>query len=515
MKKSKIALTDAVVSGLKAKKAKYCVWDQICPGFGVEVTPSKVKLMVAKTCTTVIENNLPKQIRAWHTLGHFNVSGQEWVDPVTGESKSRKWTVDDYRLKAMTLKAQVKAGEDPKAAIEAKKAAAVSKREAEAAAELARSLRTTVNQLADRFIKDHIGVEVTMQGNKKVFTKIGTEGNKLSTAKEHYRLIDTIIRPAIGTVAVEDIGTDIIARLLKGISEETPILANRVRSVLSAMFNDAEKWEYRSIGSNPVKVQSRSDENKRERNLSDKEIQALGRALIAAENPPEGKDEIAPYALAAIRLALLTGMRKGEILATRWEWIDLEAQVITIPPPMHKTGKKTRKPRLVLLCNTACALLQSMPKQLGNPFVIVGRQRKALVNLQDPWEEVRAAAGLDYRAQWMEANKELWEKASVAERKEIEKQIDEKQAHFHDLRRTFSSVATRLGYPELWISALLGHAANTITKGYARPDMQDDPLTNALEHIGSRISGLLDGTIDLEKEAEEARKAKKAKKVGA
>ena len=512
MKKSRVALTDALVIGLKVKKAKYCVWDQVCPGFGVEVTPSKVKLMVAKTCTTVIENNAPKQLRAWHTLGHYGVSGVEWIDQVTGEPRSRKWGVEDYRLKAMNLKAQVRAGEDPKAAIEAKKAASVNKRAQAAAAELARSLRTTVNQLADRFIHDHIRAEVTVDGGKVKVTKIGTEGNRLSTAKEHIRLIEKIIRPAIGLIAVEDIGTDILDTMLRDIREETPVQANRVRSVLSAMFNEAEVWEYRPIHSNPVKVQKRADETKRERNLSDKEIQALGKAMAAAENPPEGKDAIPPHPLAAIRLALLTGMRKGEILALRWDWVDLDAQVITIPPPKHKTGTKTKKSRLVLLCDAACALLKGLPRNLGNDHVIVGRGNNALVNLQDPWDEVRAAAGLDYLAEWMRDNAKEWKKASADERKAIRKMIYEKQAHFHDLRRTFSSVANRLGYTELWINALLGHAANTVTQGYARPDMHGDPLQTGLEAIGSRIFGLLTGTIDVEKETEAAKAVKVAKR---
>ena len=344
-------------------------------------------------------------------------------------------------------------------------------------------------------------------------TKVGAEGNRISTAKEHIRLIEKIIRPAIGTSAVEDIGTDILDTMLRKIREETPIQANRVRSVLSAMFNEAEVWQYRHIHTNPVTVQKRADENKRERNLADKEIAALGKALAAAENPPEGQDALPPHPLAAIRLALLTGMRKGEILALRWDWVDFDAQVITIPPPKHKTGKKTKKPRLVLLCDAACALLKTLPKNLGNHHVIVGRGKNALVNLQGPWEEIRSSAGLDYRATWMQENPKLWMKATTQEKMEIERMIDEKQVHFHDLRRTFSSMAARLSYTELWISALLGHSAGTVTQGYARTDLRDHPLRGAVDAIGGRIAGLLDGTIDLEKEIRDAKEAKKAMAV--
>jgi hypothetical protein len=45
-----------------------------------------------------------------------------------------------------------------------------------------------------------------------------------------------------------------------------------------------------------------------------------------------------------------------------------------------------------------------LSQKLGNPYVIVGRGNGALVNLQDPWEEVRAAAGLDFVKAWMKGN---------------------------------------------------------------------------------------------------------------
>lgn len=506
MKKSKITLTDANVIGLKPKSAKYCVWDQACPGFGVEVTPGKAKLMVAKTCQD--------GHRTWHTLGTYGVSGSEWTNPATGEPKIRKWTVEDYRLQAMNLKAEVRRGEDPKAAIEARKATSKSKRVAEEEAALARSQRPTVNQLADRFIKDHICAEVTLVRNRRVVTKVGTEesGNRLATAKEHVRLLEKFVRPKIGDMAAADLGTEVVAGLLKEVQDKTPIQANRLRSVLSKMFAKAEIWEYRAPGSNPVRGQERAIEVKRERNLSDKEVLALGLALRDMETPEEGKEPPSRYPLAAIRLPLLTGMRKGEVLNLRWDWIDFDAQTLRIPSPRHKTGKKTMKPRVVLLCEAACTLLKSLPQVLGNPYVIVGRRPlAALVNIQDPWEEVRKAAGLDYRETWMESNAKTWKKATDTEKRDLERMIDEEQVHYHDLRRSFSSLATRMGYAELWISALLGHSAGTVTAGYARADLQDHPLRAAVEAIGSRMAGLLAGTIDLAKEARKAKNTREAR----
>ena len=83
----------------------------------------------------------------------------------------------------------------------------------------------------------------------------------------------------------------------------------------------------------------------------------------------------------------------------------------------------------------------------------------------------------------------------------------------HALRRTFASIGARLGYPELWLAALLGHSAATVTQGYTRVD--GDPLKEAVEAIGGRIAGLLSGKIKIEDEAGPRKQAKEgALKLG-
>lgn len=131
---------------------------------------------------------------------------------------------------------------------------------------------------------------------------------------------------------------------------------------------------------------------------------------------------------------------------------------------------------------------------LGNPHVACGKTTgEALVNLHAVWDRIRDIATEDAR----KAGKHGGRMAPG---------IDISDVTIHDLRRTFSSVGARLGYPELWIGALLGHSANTVTQGYAR--VNADPLREAVEAIGGRIAGLLDGSIDPMKEAEERREGK-------
>lgn len=390
-----------------------------------------------------------------------------------------------------------------------------------------RAERQTVNvsELADRFIEEHIGAKVTWEGKRLKVEVIKDKdgkavGNKESTAREHVRMIERNIRPVLGRMAVKDVGTAEIAAMLFKLRKDHPTLSNRVRAVLSKMFVKAELWEYRPAGSNPSRGQDRAPEHKKERNLSDKEIFALGavlretdevnkRARIVALNgkhfpktkPGEIKPED-PFALAALRLALLTGMRKSEIIgdlyrgmpALVWSDVDLDDGILLVH---HKTETKTGKKRVVHLCAAARKLLEALPHQLGNPHVIPGEiAGHSLVNLQAIWDRLRDL--VTERAR-IEATKAGLKTPT----------LDISDVTIHDLRRTFSSVGARLGYPELWLAGLLGHSASTVTQGYARVD--GDPLRVAVEAIGARIDGLLSGTIDPGVEAEDQRKARGAK----
>ena len=351
----------------------------------------------------------------------------------------------------------INAGTDPgQIKVEARKKA----KEAKAAA-------VTVENLADRYIREHI------------------PGNSSKWGKEATRLINKHILPAIGNRPLALVGPADISALLYEMRQSTPTMANRVRAVLRTMFSRAEEWELRSLGSNPVSsIKQRGQEVKRERRLSDLEMKALGAALK--------KSKEAPTLILALRLALLAGMRKGEIQAIRWEWIDLEAQEIRIPKEFHKTGKKTGKARIVHLCEPLVLNLEATIRTIGCPFVIPGKARKRedrngmewlpSADLQAPWKRIREAAGL-----------------AVAEDPKDE------DPGLHDLRRTFASVGADLGLKG-FVGELLGHAEASVTDIYTRSAAE--PLQEAAERIGARIQGLLSGRIDPEKEALDRKKAR-------
>lgn len=64
-----------------------------------------------------------------------------------------------------------------------------------------------------------------------------------------------------------------------------------------------------------------------------------------------------------IRLALETAMRRGEILALRWEWIDLDKRVVRLPA----TATKTARARSVPLSSVALAVLLARAGSVSGP----------------------------------------------------------------------------------------------------------------------------------------------------
>jgi integrase len=178
-------------------------------------------------------------------------------------------------------------------------------------------LSLTVKDLIDRYLLEHIPQNDPGRGDSARY------------------LINRFILPALGRLHVASVGLADISKVLFKL-RDTPAQANRTRGVMRTMFGRAEEWELRPLGSNPVSIiKKREGENKRERRLTDAEVQALGGAMQVSEEPPA-------YLL-AVRMALLAGMRKGEIAACRWAWVDLEAAEIRIlQPSIRPVGKPAR-----------------------------------------------------------------------------------------------------------------------------------------------------------------------------
>jgi integrase len=107
-----------------------------------------------------------------------------------------------------------------------------------------------------------------------------------------------------------------------------------------------ERWELRPAGSNPCRQIDAFPERRRTRFLSLVEIARLGQVL--------DEEEDSPFIVLAIRLLLLTGARRDEILTFRWDFVDFANSLLHLPD--SKTGAK-----VISLAPPARALLQQAP----------------------------------------------------------------------------------------------------------------------------------------------------------
>ena len=120
---------------------------------------------------------------------------------------------------------------------------------------------------------------------------------------------------------------------------DTPVMANKVVETLSRIYNAAENKGWLPVDSNPCREVVKYRERKRERFLTPDEFERLGQALDEATK----SRRISAHAMAAIRLVMLTGCRKRDVLHLKWEDVDLEAAELSMPDT--KTGRARSRSR--------------------------------------------------------------------------------------------------------------------------------------------------------------------------
>ncbi len=125
-----------------------------------------------------------------------------------------------------------------------------------------------------------------------------------------YRLIvNRQLLPALGKTPALAVDHARVTELHHSL-RATPVMANQVVGTLSRIWNAAENRGLVPEASNPCRLVVKNRERRRERFLSEEEFRRLGRLLAEAET----RKGVSVHAVAAIRLLLLTGCRRNEIL---------------------------------------------------------------------------------------------------------------------------------------------------------------------------------------------------------
>ena len=306
----------------------------------------------------------------------------------------------------------------------------------------------TVGQVCDWYLEEAQAGRLLTR--KRTSMKPSTVNNDRTRIEDH-------IRPLLGgramrtlTLAdVERFQADIasgrtrkkVKRKGRGAtSKGGPGVAGRSVATLRALLSHAVRWGI--VDRNPALGVRQIPVGKRDRRLSEAEIVALGGAMKRADGE-------LPAGLAAIELLLLTGFRRSEALGLRYAWLD----GFSVRFPDTKTGKQTR-----VISGYARSLMLSQRQREDQTFVFPSdRSEGHLIAVERVLRRLCGAVGIE-------------------------------DVTPHTLRHTFASMAAELGYTEITIAALLGHAAQGVTQRYIHVDKV---LVSAADEVSAHIAGLL------------------------
>ena len=218
-----------------------------------------------------------------------------------------------------------------------------------------------------------------------------------------------------------------------------PGAANRSAPVLSVIMQQAEAWGYRPENSNPCKGIRRYRQRRRERFLSFEEYRRLARVLALHKVDY-------PLHAAAVRLLILTGCRKSEIVTLEWSFYR-EGKLYL---PDSKSG-----PRTVWLCAAARDVLDLLPRSSRWVFPVGGRRV--------PWN-------------WLDR---FWNR--------VRSEADLNDVRLHDTRHSYASTALLSGETIRTVGRLLGHELASTTLKYAH--LSDTTVRDAVEDLAVVLSG--------------------------
>jgi integrase len=305
------------------------------------------------------------------------------------------------------------------------------------AAERARLAAPTLAQVAGEYLERH------------------AEPHKKSWRADAY-MLQRLVLPALGARKAAEIGRADIEALHRSLRDR-PYVGNRVLSLLSAMFNLAVAWGL--VACNPAKGVKPFREQPRSVYLNPDEIRRLTDFL--ATHPEQSLAQ-------AVRLLLLTGARRGEVLGAKWEEFDLAGAVWSKPAFRVKQARMHRLP----LSEAAVQVLREIEADAAarreaarlrgrilppSPYLFPAGpapEDGPLKEINRFWGECRKATGIS--------------------------------ARLHDLRHTHASILASAGLSLPVIGSLLGHSSVVTTARYSH--LLDATLRQATAAVADRIT---------------------------
>lgn len=215
--------------------------------------------------------------------------------------------------------------------------------------------------------------------------------------------------------------------------------ANHLLERLSSMYNRAIEWGW--DGKNPCVGIKKFKTKARDRYLLHDEVPRFFQALKEDEN-----EIVRNYIL----LSLMTGARKSNVLAMRWEEIDFGRKIWRIPET--KNGFPLEVPLIEQAYQLLLKIQETSTSVWVFPSPVLENQ-----HLQDPkkaWKRILKRAGIE-------------------------------NLRLHDIRRTLGSYQALMGTSLHIIGKTLGHRSLGTTQIYAR--LADKPIRDSMQNAVNEI----------------------------
>jgi integrase len=420
-----VKLTKRTVDGLEAKASAYMVYDADLKGFAIRVAPTGLK--------------------TWQVEYRPYPGGRGVSKRRMSLGSSTSVTPDEARRKAKDILTAVANKEDP------------AKDRSDRRKELQVSDLIDLYESEGCYILRGKRIGEPMKPDTKAYTVARLRHHalpllgKLRISEVSSRDIEKMVRDITAGKTARD---EKVAPRKRIIVRGGEGAARKVTRDVSAMFTFAMRRKLTTI--NPCESAAvRKTDGRRTRYLSLDEVSRLGRALEQLQE--EGAN---PKALDIVRLWALTGARRDEIAALRWDEVDLVHSCLRLKDT--KTGESIRP-----IAAPAAALLASLSPEKGSPYVFPATSGKG----------------------HFQGTKRVWPKAiAIAQLQGVTP---------HTLRHTLGSSAVSIGETLVMTGAILGHRESRSTQIYAH--VQQDPAaraaTRAVEPIAAALAGKQKATV--------------------
>lgn len=313
------------------------------------------------------------------------------------------------------------------------------RREAEEVAKAAEAGKWTLSRLFDEYRDHH-------------------PGKKLINEKSRFNLH---IAPVFGGKMPEEIAPLDVDRLRMNLSKKLkPASVFAILELFRRLVNFGV--DRRLCAGLTFKIKMPTVNNLKTEDLNAEQLGRLLKVLrgerLDDDPPGEEPEEINSEARDIMRMALFTGMRRGEIFRLTWEDVDTERGFLAIRNP--KGGKDATIP----LSDAASELLEARPRLKGSEYVFPGRKIKNQKEDRPRTDVKKALKKIRERAKLPEGFRPL-----------------------HGLRHVFASGLASSGEVDLFtLQRLLTHKTPTMTMRYSH--LRDDTLRRAANVAGRIIA---------------------------